>query len=536
MSAPEVSILLPAYNAGATLDACLRSVARQTFPRWECIVVDDGSEDGTRAVAERFAARDERFRVVATAHQGLVAALGTGLERCLGRMVARMDADDVMHRERLAAQLRALDAEPALAAVGCHVRLFPRRELSDGLRAYERWLDGIDSPRRVRAEAFVECPVAHPTLMVRTDVLRAAGYRDEHWPEDYDLVLRLLGQGREIGVVPRRLLAWRDGPRRLWRAGEAYRPERFTACKAAFLAAHFLAGADRYVLWGYGPTGRALRRALARHGKRPSHVVEVHPGRIGEIIHGAPVISVDELRAHPRRPLVAAVAGERPPRDTRRALRARLPRDARLRVRGVAAARVRRRGPASPRPSRAPRATFGRGVGGRRCPSGSAEAAPGAAPLRSRPPRLAQLVHGAEERRHVDRRVVRLAAQLAVRALHVEEDALGLGPARVRAQVRCAAPPRAPGARRRSSASSRRARSGGRPASRAAPRRPRAGRGRAHHGGVECHDLVERRDPALERTLPADRRAEAEEDVTGEDDARGGEMTTTSPAVCAGPT
>ena len=322
MSAPEVSILLPAYNAGATLDACLRSVARQTFPRWECIVVDDGSEDGTRAVAERFAAHDERFRVVATAHQGLVAALGTGLERCLGRMVARMDADDVMHRERLAAQLRALDAEPALAAVGCHVRLFPRRELSDGLRAYERWLDGIASPRRVRAEAFVECPVAHPTLMVRTDVLRAAGYRDEHWPEDYDLVLRLLGQGREIGVVPRRLLAWRDGPRRLWRAGEAYRPERFTACKAAFLAAHFLAGADRYVLWGYGPTGRALRRALARHGKRPSHVVEVHPGRIGEIIHGAPVISVDELRAHPRRPLVAAVAGERPRREIRDALSA----------------------------------------------------------------------------------------------------------------------------------------------------------------------------------------------------------------------
>src|SRR5439155_663464 len=213
---------------------------------------------GARAVAERFAAYGERFRVAATAHQGLVAALGAGLERCLGRMVARMDADDVMHRERLAAQLRALDAEPALAAVGCHVRLFPRRELSDGLRAYERWLDGIDSPRRVRAEAFVECPVAHPTLMVRAEVLHRAAYRDAGWPEDYDLVLRLLGQGHEIGVVPRRLLAWRDGPRRLWRAGEAYRPERFTACKAAFLAAHFLAGADRYVLWGYGPTGRAL--------------------------------------------------------------------------------------------------------------------------------------------------------------------------------------------------------------------------------------------------------------------------------------
>src|SRR5438093_13036180 len=97
-------------------------------------------------------------------------------------MAARMAADDVRHRERLAAQLRALDAEPALAAVGCHVRLFPRRELSDGLRAYERWLDGIDSPRRVRPEAFVECPVAHPTLTVPTGGQRPTGSRDHDLP------------------------------------------------------------------------------------------------------------------------------------------------------------------------------------------------------------------------------------------------------------------------------------------------------------------------------------------------------------------
>ncbi len=322
MSPPEVSILLPAFDAAATLDGSLRSVARQSEARWECIVVDDGSADGTRAVAERFAVRDARFRVVATAHRGLVAALNAGLEHCRGRVVARMDADDLMHRERLRLQLGALDAAPGLAAVGCHVRLFPRAGLTDGLRAYERWLDAIDSPERVRAEAFVECPLAHPTFMVRTEALRATGYRDAGWPEDYDLVLRMLDLGHELGVVPRRLLGWRDGPRRLWRAGEAYRQERITACKAAFLAARFLSATDAYVLWGYGPTGRNLRRALAAHGKRASHVVEVHPGRLGNTIHGAPVISVEELRAQPRRPLVAAVAGAEPRRQIRDALAA----------------------------------------------------------------------------------------------------------------------------------------------------------------------------------------------------------------------
>src|SRR6185295_2722999 len=130
---------------------------------------------------------------------------------------------------------------------------------------------------------------------IRHEVLTAVPYRDAGWPEDYDLVLRLLATGHEIGIVPRRLLAWRDTPGRLTRRHAAYRQERIVACKAAFLADGFLAGGDRYVLWGHGGTGRALRRALAAHGKRPSLVVEVHPGRIGNHIGGAPVVAPARL-------------------------------------------------------------------------------------------------------------------------------------------------------------------------------------------------------------------------------------------------
>ncbi len=313
-----ISVLLPAYDAEATLGACLRSILRQREPRWECIVVDDGSRDRTATLARSF--DDPRVRVVTTPHRGLVAALNEGLAHCRGRVVARMDADDVMHRDRLGAQLAALDGDPALAGVGSHVRLMPRAGLSDGLRDYERWLNGIAGAQRVRAERFVECPLAHPTLMIRTDVLRDAGYRDAGWPEDYDLVLRLLARGHELGVVPRRLVAWRDRPGRQWRTDPRYDIARFTACKAAFLADGFLAGRDTYVLWGFGGTGRALRRALLAHGKRPSHVVEVHPGRIGRTIHGAPVLSIEDLQRAPRRPVVASVAGERARAEIRAAL------------------------------------------------------------------------------------------------------------------------------------------------------------------------------------------------------------------------
>jgi glycosyltransferase involved in cell wall biosynthesis len=317
---PRVSILLPIFDAEATLVACLRSIQRQSEPGWECVVVDDGSRDGSLAVARAFAAADGRFQIVARAHAGLVESLNAGLEYCRAPFVARMDGDDLMHRERLAAQLRALQGEPGLAAVGAHVRLFPRATLGGGMRAYERWLAGIDSPRGVREEAFVECPVAHPTLMVRGDILRALRYRDAGWPEDYDLVLRLLERGAHVGVIPRRLLAWRHGPARLSQTHAAYSLDRFTACKAWFLSRSFLARGDRYVLWGYGGTGRALLRALRELGKRPSAIVELHPGRIGTTIHGAPVVRPEALEGNLREPLVVSVAGDVARREIRATL------------------------------------------------------------------------------------------------------------------------------------------------------------------------------------------------------------------------
>jgi glycosyltransferase involved in cell wall biosynthesis len=185
---PAVSVLLPVFNAAATLPTSLRSIGRQTFTDWECIAVDDGSTDATLAHLRSYAAADPRFAVVQAPHRELVAALNTGLERCRGRFVARMDADDVMHRRRLEVQVAALEANPSLTAVGCHVRLFPRVDLRDGRRAYEAWLNAMGCADEVRRDAYVECPVAHPTMTIRRDVLMELGYRGCGWAEDYDLL------------------------------------------------------------------------------------------------------------------------------------------------------------------------------------------------------------------------------------------------------------------------------------------------------------------------------------------------------------
>jgi glycosyltransferase involved in cell wall biosynthesis len=282
--------------------------------------VNDGSRDTTAAVARRFAERDRRFRLVEQEHAGIVAALTTGLSECRAPLVARLDADDLMQRRRLELQAAALRAEPELVGVGCHVRFFPRAALTDGLKAYERWLASITDADAVRREAFVECPLSHPTLMLRHSVLLRHGYADCSWPEDYDLLLRLLQSGLRLGVVPQRLLHWRDGPKRLSRTAPRYGQAQFVACKAEYLARGFLKDAERYVLWGFGDTGKALAEQLALRGRHPSAIVELHPGRLGQLIRGVRVVPPEALRTLPRAPLVVSVAGLTPRSEIRAAL------------------------------------------------------------------------------------------------------------------------------------------------------------------------------------------------------------------------
>lgn len=316
-SGPRVSILLPVRDAAATLEPCLRSISRQREADFECVVVDDGSRDDSRARAHEAARRDPRIRLVERSRRGLVPALEEGLAECRGALVARMDADDWMHRDRLRLQREALDADPTLAGVGCHVRIFPRAGLAEGMRAYEAWLASLRGPEDVARDAFIECPLAHPTWMVRREHLEALPYRDRGWPEDQDWILRAHRRGLRLGVVPRRLLGWRRGG--LSERDPRYGIDRFVACKAHHLARSFLASHACYVLWGYGRTGRALREALAEQGRRPSHIVELHPGRLGQTIHGAKVVAPEAL-SEIGGPIVVSVAGAEPRAQIRHAL------------------------------------------------------------------------------------------------------------------------------------------------------------------------------------------------------------------------
>ncbi len=297
-SRPAISVILPVRNAATTLPAALESLRAQTRPDWECLVVDDGSDDDTPAVAEARARQDPRFRLLRTPPRGLVAALETGRTAVRGRWLARLDADDVCHPERLAAQAAALEAEPSLGVVSCQVEHGGDRHRQGGYARHVDWLNHLLTPEALAANRFIESPLAHPSVMFRRELpARYGGYRAGDFPEDYELWLRWMDAGVRFRKVPRPLLVWTDHPDRLSRRDPRYRPEAFAAVKAPWLARvlrRTLAGRALWV-WGAGRTSRRRLEPLWAEGLSPEGFVDVDPHKWGRHRDGRWVVGPDRL-------------------------------------------------------------------------------------------------------------------------------------------------------------------------------------------------------------------------------------------------
>ncbi len=315
---PPISVLLPVRDGAATLEDAIASMEAQTDPDFEVLAVDDGSTDATPDILEEWAGRDSRVRVLRQPPGGIVAALERSRAEARGRYLARMDADDISEPERLARQRELLEAQRALVGCGCFVRYFPREAVRAGARRYEEWMNSSYSAEDVERNVFIECPLAHPTFFLRAEAVQAVGgYRDPGWAEDHDLLLRLWEAGGRLAKVPEVLFRWREGEDRLSRVAATYAPEAFVRCKVHFLRRTLLRDRGGAVVWGAGPVGKAFARELLRGGVPLRAFVEVDPRKIGQEIHGAPVVDT-AAGLMDRTGLHLAAVGQAGARDTLR--------------------------------------------------------------------------------------------------------------------------------------------------------------------------------------------------------------------------
>lgn len=305
---PLVSVVLPAFNAARTLQAALDSLFVQQpaagcpLPAFEIIAVNDGSTDDSVALLEACAsekAAKGRLRIVHLPHGGIVAALNAGLAAARGVFIARMDADDTAHPQRLALQTAHLWGNSELTLSASLAAFGGDRANAYGFAHFVDWQNSLQSPEEISRNRFRDTPVCHPTTMFRREAVDRWGpYADGDFAEDWELWLRWLHNGALMEKLPQTLLVWNDAPGRATRTDGRYAAEACDRLRALWLARHL----ERHnpfhpLVWVIGG-GRMARRRLAplwRLGVRPAAYIDIDAKKIGNVVGGVPVLGRQAL-------------------------------------------------------------------------------------------------------------------------------------------------------------------------------------------------------------------------------------------------
>lgn len=187
---PQVSVVMPVHNALPFLEASIGSILNQSFPDFEFVILNDASTDGSHTILRKWEKIDPRIRVIETPEKlGLAGSSNRIVSISKAQIIARMDADDISHRDRLRRQLDILERHRDVVVVGT---------LCDGIDAAGNRTRPADKWRIVRRSRYI--PFPHGSAMFRREAFDAVGgYRqDFELGEDQDLFSRMTTVGRVV--------------------------------------------------------------------------------------------------------------------------------------------------------------------------------------------------------------------------------------------------------------------------------------------------------------------------------------------------
>jgi len=214
---PSLSLLMTVFNAEAYLASSIESIENQTFTDWEFLIVDDASTDHSLAIAESYAQKDSRIKIIRNAvNKGQTRCLNQGLAEARGALIARQDADDLSHPARLEKQWRRFQQEPTLVLLGTCGEMIDQADRLVGL------LDVPLTQEVITWSAAIKNPFLHTSVMFRADEVRALGGYDEYYQiaQDYDLWTRMMRQHR-VANLPERLIRYRHLASSLSKSGKS---------------------------------------------------------------------------------------------------------------------------------------------------------------------------------------------------------------------------------------------------------------------------------------------------------------------------
>lgn len=201
-----ISIGIPFYNAEKYLEYAICSVLAQTYEFWELLLIDDGSSDNSLAIANIYAENDSRIRVISDGkNMKLPYRLNQFIEESTGDFIARMDADDIMHPERLEKQLSFLETNKCYDLVSTGLVSIDNNNKVKGYRKVGSLYDDFSSIR-------TSYPIVHPSVMARKSWFDRNKY-SEKYPraEDFELWTKAISkEDFKMAVLPDLLLYYRE--------------------------------------------------------------------------------------------------------------------------------------------------------------------------------------------------------------------------------------------------------------------------------------------------------------------------------------
>ena len=201
-----ISIGIPIYNAEAYLATAIKSIWAQTHELWELILIDDGSTDNSLAIAKQFEKIDSRIRVISDgSNKKLPARLNQLIDESKYDYIARMDADDLIHPDRLAIQINFLENNPSYDLVSTGVVSIDAQNKVYGCRHVDDLYAGFESVETAY-------PIVHASILAKKSWYERNRY-NENYPrsEDYDLWCRAISkQDLRLAVLPDLLYYYRE--------------------------------------------------------------------------------------------------------------------------------------------------------------------------------------------------------------------------------------------------------------------------------------------------------------------------------------
>jgi len=275
-----ISVLLPYRNADQVILRALISIAAQ-LENHELILVENQVESSV--VVDQFIEQHPHLNIrkIKELQPGIVFALNTGIRHCEGEFIARMDADDEMLSNRLNLQSEYLVNHPSVELVSGMAEYAGDAEKNEGFSLYVDQINAIKSSDEISTLRFLESPFAHPSVMIRKSAFDGGDlYRNGTFPEDYELWLRWMHEGKQMAKIEQSVVRWHDHENRLSRTDSRCTKASFSALKMLYLSKWIQSNlATERQVWvaGIGKLAKPMIQQLINYNIQVTAITDLKP-------------------------------------------------------------------------------------------------------------------------------------------------------------------------------------------------------------------------------------------------------------------